>query len=76
MKRLALRVDTIGCEADDSYVLDELLAHEGVLAAQLDFEQETLEVAYDERRTTKAALLDHVRFFGLAPRSEALAPAA
>ena len=66
MKRLALRVDTLSCEADETIVLDELLAHEGVLAAQLDLELETLDLAYDEGRTTKAELLDHLRFFGIA----------
>lgn len=75
MKKLALRVDTLSCEADESVVLDELLAHEGVLAAEIDLARETLAVAYDERKTTKTALLDHIRFFGLAPR-EGLARAA
>lgn len=76
MKRLALHVDTLSCEADETVVLDELLAHEGVLAAQIDMQRETLDVAYDERKTSKAALLDHLRFFGIAPVSEALARAA
>ena len=75
MKKLALRMDTLGCEADESDVLDQLLAHDGVLAAEIDLQQETLAVAYDERRTTKTALLDHLRFFGLSPRSEPLLPA-
>lgn len=65
MKRLALRVDTLACEADETTVLDDLLAHEGVIAAELDLERETISVAYDEERTTKSALLDHLRFFGL-----------
>ena len=65
MKRLALRVDTLACEADESTVLDDLLAHEGVIAAEIDLSRETLSVAYDEGRTTKTALLDHLRFFGL-----------
>ena len=73
MKRLALRVDTLGCEADETVVLDDILAHDGVIAAQLDLQRETLDLAYDERKTTKAALLDHLRFFGIAPRAEALA---
>lgn len=73
MKRLALRVETMTCEADEADVLDELLAHEGVLAAELDLERETLDLAYDEGKTTRAALLDHLRFFGLAPRIEAMA---
>jgi hypothetical protein len=72
MKRLALRVDTISCEADESDVLDELLAHEGVLAAELDLREETLRLSYDEQKTTKSALLDHLRFFGLAPRGDTL----
>jgi len=65
MKRLALRVDTLACEADDSTVLDDLLAHDGVIAAEIDLVKEKLSVAYDERRTTKTALLDHLRFFGI-----------
>ena len=68
MKRLAIHGDTLGCEADESLVLDDLLAHEGVLAAEIDLARETLAVAYDERKTTKAALLDHLRFFGLVAR--------
>jgi hypothetical protein len=66
-------VETLGCEADESDVLDELLAHDGVLAAELDLARETLDVAYDEHKTTKSALLDHLRFFGIAPRTEAFA---
>jgi hypothetical protein len=65
MKRLAIHVDTLGCEADETLVLDDLLAHDGVLAAEIELSRETLAVAYDERKTTKAALLDHLRFFGL-----------
>ena len=65
MKRLALRVDTIACEADETTVLDDLLAHDGVIAAELDLVRETLSLAYDEQKTTKTALLDHLRFFGL-----------
>lgn len=72
MKKLALRVDTLSCEADESDVLDQLLAHDGVLAAEIDLQQETLAVAYDERKTTKSALLDHLRFFGLQARGETL----
>lgn len=72
MKRLALRVDTLGCEADESAVLDDLLAHEGVLAAEIDLSRDTLAVAYDENRTTKAQLLDHIRFFGISPLGETL----
>ena len=65
MKRLALRVDTLACEADDSTVLDDLLAHEGVIAAEIDLAHERLSLAYDESKTTKAALMDHLRFFGI-----------
>jgi len=72
MKKLALRVDTLGCEADESDVLDQLLAHDGVLAAEIDLQHETLAVSYDEARTTKSELLDHLRFFGLSPRGETL----
>lgn len=68
MKKLALRVDTIACEADDATVLDDLLAHDGVIAAEIDLQREMLSVAYDEQKTTKTALLDHLRFFGLAER--------
>jgi hypothetical protein len=74
MKKLSLRVETIGFEADEGDVLDELLAHDGVLAAEIDIDRETLAVAYDERKTTKTALLDHLRFFGLAPRGETMLP--
>ena len=76
MKRLALRVETMTCEADEAEVLDELLAHDGVLAAELDLDRETLDLAYDEGKTTRAALMDHLRFFGLAPRVETLARSA
>lgn len=69
MKKLALTVETITCEADEGVVLDELLAHDGVLAAEIDLARETLAVSYDERKTTKAELLDHLRFFGLTPRA-------
>jgi copper chaperone CopZ len=65
MKRLALRVDTLACEADETTVLDDLLAHDGVIAAEIDLARDTLSVAYDESRTTKAALMDHLRFFGI-----------
>ncbi|MEA3200564.1 MAG: hypothetical protein QOE90_1992 [Thermoplasmata archaeon] len=67
MKQFAIHVDTLACEADESAMLDDLLAHEGVLAAQIDLERETLSLAYDEQKTTKTALLDHLRFFGLSP---------
>ena len=73
MKRLALRVDTLACEADETQVLDDLLAHDGVIAAELDLVRETLSLAYDETRTTKSELLDHLRFFGLAPITEKVA---
>ena len=72
MKRMSLRVDTLSCEADESVVLDELLAHDGVLAAEIDLQQETLRLAYDEQKTTKTALIDHLRFFGLTARGEPL----
>ena len=76
MKRLALRVDTLACEADETTVLDDLLAHEGVIAAELDLARETLSVAYDEKKTTKTSLMDHLRFFGLSPQSEQIVRAA
>ena len=76
MKRLALRVDTIACEADETTVLDDLLAHDGVIAAEIDLVRETLSLAYDEQKTTKSALLDHLRFFGLSPVIEKVARAA
>lgn len=76
MKRLALHLETLRCEAAEDDVLDDLLAHDGVIAAELDLERETLNVSYDERRTTKDALMDHLRFFGLVGSRPALAPAA
>lgn len=76
MKRLALRVDTLACEADETTVLDDLLAHEGVIAAEIDLARETLSLAYDEARTTKSELLDHLRFFGLTPSTERIVQAA
>lgn len=76
MKRLALHVETLRCEAGEADVLDDLLAHEGVVAAEIDLDRETLSVAYDDRRTTKAALLDHLRFFGIVQHREALTHAA
>lgn len=75
MKRLAIHVDTLGCEADETVVLDDLLAHEGVLAAELDLVRETISVAYDESKTTKTELLDHLRFFGLVARPVAMVAA-
>lgn len=76
MKRLALHVDTLACEADETTVLDDLLAHDGVIAAEIDLARETLSVAYDERKTTKTALMDHLRFFGLAPMRDTMVRAA
>jgi hypothetical protein len=76
MKRLAIRVDTLACEADETTVLDDLLAHEGVIAAELDLLRETLSLAYDEKKTTKTALMDHLRFFGLSPQTELIVRAA
>ncbi len=73
MKRVQLAIDTLACEADESIVLDELLAQEGVLAAELDFEAERLSVAYDEKVTTKSAVVDFLRFFGIAPVTRPLA---
>ena len=73
MKTLSLHVETLGFEASENDVIDELLAQDGVLAAQIDLDQETLDVAYDERKTTKHALIDQLRFFGLAPRAAVLA---
>lgn len=72
MKRISLHVETLGCEADETQVLDDLLAHEGVLTAEIDLIQETLALAYDEHKTSKAALLDHLRFFGIVQHREAL----
>ncbi|HET6406233.1 MAG TPA: hypothetical protein VFH78_16485 [Candidatus Thermoplasmatota archaeon] len=67
MKRLALRVDTLACEADETQVLDDLLAHDGVIAAEIDLVRETLSLAYDEHKTTKSEIMDHLRFFGISP---------
>lgn len=75
MKRLAFRVDTLACEADETTVLDDLLAHDGVIAAELDLARETLSLAYDERKTTKSALVDHLRFFGLVASQAPMMPA-
>lgn len=76
MKRMALAVETLGCEASEEDVLDELLAHDGVLACEVDLANERIQVAFDEIRTSKTALLDHLRFFGLVPKAGALALAA
>ncbi len=65
MKRLAFRVETLRCEANEADVLDDLLAHEGVIAAELNFDDEMVAVSYDAGKTTKAALIDHLRFFGI-----------
>lgn len=76
MKRIAFRVDTLACEADESTVLDDLLAHDGVIAAEIDLARETLSLAYDEEKTTKSALLDHLRFFGISAQTARLVRAA
>ena len=76
MKRIALRVDTLACEADETTVLDDLLAHDGVIAAEIDLAHETLSLSYDEGKTTKTALLDHLRFFGLSPVTSKIVQAA
>ncbi|HVL49712.1 MAG TPA: heavy metal-associated domain-containing protein [Candidatus Thermoplasmatota archaeon] len=68
MRRVALEVDTLRCEADEAAILDEVLAQEGVLAAEVDLASERVSLAFDEHVTTKAALLGHLRFFGLTPR--------
>ena len=70
MKRLALNLETLGCEASEEDVLDELLAHEGVLAAEVDLAHERIAVAFDEERTSRTALLDHLRFFGIVPKPD------
>lgn len=67
MKRLQLAIDTLACEAAEDVVLDELLARDGILAAQLDLEHESLSVAYDEKLTTKSEVVDFLRFFGIQP---------
>lgn len=70
MKRIALNLETLGCEASEEDVLDELLAHDGVVAAEVDLANERVAVAFDEERTTRSALLDHLRFFGLVPKAD------
>ncbi|HUR70126.1 MAG TPA: heavy metal-associated domain-containing protein [Candidatus Thermoplasmatota archaeon] len=75
MKRLTLRVDTLACEADETTVLDDLLAHDGVIAAEIDLTREMLSLAYDEHKTTKTSLMDHLRFFGIVAHHAALTPA-
>ena len=70
MKKMALSVETLGCEASEEDVLDELLAHDGVVACEVDLANEKISVAFDEGRTSKTALLDHLRFFGLVPKHD------
>ena len=73
MKRVALNVETLRFEADESDVLDELLAREGVLAAEVDLANERVSVAYDEQIVTRSELVDHLRFFGLAVKRQLVA---
>ena len=68
MKRVDLSVETLRCEADESTVLDELLAREGVVAAEIDLARELVTLAYDEARVTRGELVDRLRFFGLSVR--------
>lgn len=73
MRKIALDVETLRCEANEEEVLDELLAQEGVLAAEIDLANERVAFAFDERVTSKMAVIDHLRFYGLAVRREAIA---
>lgn len=73
MKKVALDVETLRCEANEEEVLDELLSQDGVLAAEIDLANERVAFAYDERVTTKMALIDHLRFYGLAVRRDVVA---
>lgn len=75
MRKVALDVETLRCEANEEEVLDELLSMEGVLAAEIDLANEKLSFAYDERVTSKLALIDHLRFYGLAVRRDVMARA-
>ncbi len=76
MKQVALNVETLRCEADEADVLDEILARDGVIAAEVDLRNERVSIAFDEMVVTKTELLSHLRFFGLAVRREAVARAA
>lgn len=68
MKRVQLAIDTLACEADEAVVLDELLAQDGVVAAEIDLENDRLAVSYDEKLTSKTAVVDFLRFFGILER--------
>lgn len=76
MKRVALDVETLRCEADEAEVLDELLSREGIIAAEVDLENERVSVAFDDALTTKLDVINSLRFFGLSVRREALASSA
>ncbi|MHB8604444.1 MAG: hypothetical protein ACYDCK_04245 [Thermoplasmatota archaeon] len=73
MKRFSLAVETLRLEADESIVVDEMLAQDGVLACELDLANERVALAYDEDVTSKGDLLNTLRFFGLTPRAEVAA---
>ncbi|MHB8584225.1 MAG: hypothetical protein ACYDDF_00095 [Thermoplasmatota archaeon] len=68
MKRLQLAIDTLACEANEEQVLDELLAWDGVVAAEIDLHAERLALTYDEKLTDKGSLVDFLRFFGIVAR--------
>ncbi|HWG90510.1 MAG TPA: hypothetical protein VNZ52_06625 [Candidatus Thermoplasmatota archaeon] len=68
MRKVSLHVETLACEADEEYVVEEILAQDGVLAAEVDLEREQIEVAYDEQVTNRASVEQFLRFFGLVPK--------
>jgi copper chaperone CopZ len=74
MKRLQLAIDTLACEADEEQVLDELLAWDGVVAAEIDLQKEQMAVTFDEKVTDKGSLVDFLRFFGIVARPLAAIP--
>lgn len=76
MKQMALNVETLRCEADEADVLDDLLARDGVIAAEIDFRNERVSIAYDEALVTKSELLVWLRYFGLAVKRETMLRAA
>lgn len=73
MRKVCLHVETLSCEADEEYVVEEILAQEGVLAAEVDFENEQVDVAFDESVTNRASVEQFLRFFGLVPKALAAA---
>ena len=67
MRKLDLHVETLACEVDDAYLVEEVMAQEGVLAADVDLQAERVAISYDENLVSKASILQFLRFFGLTP---------